>query len=57
MAKKTTHQAVCSVCYTCIIATGSKRDCERAATSHIGMYGHDVWLTVPLSVPVDGHKA
>ena len=42
MAKKSMYQAVCAVCYTCIIQEGTKKDCERAATSHINAYQHDV---------------
>jgi hypothetical protein len=52
MAKAQTFQAVCDRCYTCVIATGTKRDCERAATSHITQYDHNVSITVPLPVPV-----
>lgn len=40
---KPIYQAVCAVCYTCVIAeSAKKRDVERAATSHMGAYQHSV---------------
>ena len=45
MAKaKTLYQAVCLVCYRCIIKTGSKKDCEFECTSHGNLYGHQTTL-------------
>ena len=46
MAAKKVYQAVCSVCYTCVLETGSKKDCERAATGHMNAYQHDVTILV-----------
>lgn len=51
---KRTYQAVCAVCYTCVLATSTrKRDVEIAATSHINAYKHHVFITEPLPVPQD----
>lgn len=38
------HQAVCMTCYTCVIHTGTKRDCNRIATGHMAAYGHAVTI-------------
>jgi len=37
--KSQSYTASCTTCYTCTLHTGSKRDCERAATSHMNAYG------------------
>ena len=42
MRRTATHQAACLTCYTSIIASGGKRDCEQAATGHMHAYGHQV---------------
>jgi hypothetical protein len=42
------YQAVCAVCYTCVIATTtSRRDADCAATSHMNAYGHNVTVLPP----------
>lgn len=44
MTRKDIYQACCLVCYTSVLETGSKRDCERACTGHQHAYGHQVTL-------------
>lgn len=53
MAKPRIYQAVCMHCYTCVIATSTKkRDVEIAAVSHMNAYRHEVVISEPLPVPV-----
>lgn len=44
--KKTTYQAICSTCYTYVVGEGSKKDADRAATSHINAYQHNVSIII-----------
>jgi hypothetical protein len=39
------YRAICLTCYTCELTPPvSKRAAERAATSHLGAYGHNVTI-------------
>ncbi len=44
---KRIYQAVCLVCYTCILETSTKKkDCERACVGHMNAYGHQTTVQV-----------
>lgn len=42
---KPTYQVCCAVCYSCVLlTTKNRKDANRAATSHLTAYGHQVYI-------------
>ena len=43
--KRKRFEVTCAACYPCVIGeTNSKREANQIATSHMGMYHHDVHI-------------